>query len=220
MDNVIEIKHIGKKYKEWVLKDISLSCSKGEWAAIYGSNGSGKTTLLEILSGSRKPDGGELVYFGRDPFKNRRLFSEYVGYVPQEDPLIKDVSVNDNIRLWFSGSKKELKELYTGGILKLMGLDGIKNKRVSTLSGGMKRRLSIALALINNPPILLLDEPVTALDIKYKADVRKILKGYIKSGGTVIMTTHDLRDRELATRVLLLKDGVLSDLDKEEEIYG
>ncbi|MCD8158782.1 MAG: ATP-binding cassette domain-containing protein [Clostridiales bacterium] len=212
---MIEVKNLNKKYKNAVLKNLCLTADRGECIGIFGANGCGKTTLLEILSGSRKPDSGEISVFGKNPLKNKAVFSAYIGYVPQENPLIYDLSVKDNIRLWFDGNRSEFNTLFEKGIVSHMGLKEIKNKRVDKISGGMKRRLSIALALLKSPPVLLLDEPAAALDLKVKADIRNILKTYVKSGGTVIMTTHDEGDLSLFTRVMLMKDGKLKELDSE-----
>ncbi len=212
---MIEINNLSKKYKTKVLEGLSLKADRGECIGILGANGCGKTTLLEILSGSRKPDSGEITVFGKNPLKNKAVFSAYIGYVPQENPLIYDLSVKDNLRLWFDGSRREFNSLFEKGIVSRLGLGEIKNKRVDKISGGMKRRLSIAIALLKSPPILLLDEPTTALDLRLKADIRNILRSYLKSGGTVIMTTHDEGDLSLCTRLMLLKNGRLSELDRE-----
>ncbi|MCD7905278.1 MAG: ABC transporter ATP-binding protein [Clostridiales bacterium] len=212
--HMIEVKNLSKKYKNKVLNGLYLKADKGECIGILGANGCGKTTLLEILSGSRKPDGGEITVFGKNPLKNKAVFSACIGYVPQENPLIYDLSVKDNIRLWFDGNRAEFKALFEKGIVSRLGLDEIKNKRVDKISGGMKRRLSIALALLKSPPVLLLDEPTTALDLKLKADIRNILKIYLESGGTVIMTTHDEGDLAVCTRLLLLKESRLTEIDK------
>ncbi len=211
---MIEVKNINKKYKAKVLENLSLTAEKGECIGILGANGCGKTTLLEIMSGSRKPDSGIITVAGKNTLKSKGLFSEYIGYVPQENPLIGELSVKDNLRLWFNGSKKELNSVINEGIVKRLGLSELKDRRTDKLSGGMKRRLSIAIALLHSPPVLILDEPTTALDLKLKTDIRSILKAYLQSGGTIIMSTHDEGDLKLCTRLMLLKDGKLLELNK------
>lgn len=211
---MIEVKNICKKYKNKVLENLSLNAKKGECIGILGANGCGKTTLLEIISGSRLPDSGEISIMGKNPLKNKAVFSEYIGYVPQENPLIGDLSVKDNIRLWFKGGRAEFNALFEDGIVKRLGLAELKSRRADKLSGGMKRRLAIAIALLGSPPVLLLDEPTTALDIKLKTDIRSILKSYLLSGGTIIMSTHDEGDLKLCSRLMLLKNGALTETDK------
>ena len=146
---MIEVKHISKHYgKKQILKDISFQVNKGERVVIVGKNGSGKTTLLRIMSGLIKPDIGEIMYCGTAIKENRKLFKKYCGYVPQENPLIEELSVKDNLRLW-SKDKETCQN-----IIERFQLQDILKMQVMKLSGGMKRRLSIACSLLSNPEIL------------------------------------------------------------------
>ena len=208
---MIEVKHISKHYgKKQILNDISFFVEKGERVVIVGKNGSGKTTLLRIMSGLTKPDKGEIIYCGKTMKGAGKLFRKYCGYVPQENPLMEELSVKDNLRLW-SKDKETLSE-----IIERFQLKDILKMQVLKLSGGMKRRLSIACALLNKPEILILDEPTTALDLYYKEDILMWLKTYQKEGGVVLMTSHDEKEILNADRCFVLSAGQLLEFKKDE----
>lgn len=208
---MIEVSDIKKKYgKKSVLSDISFQANCGECVAIVGQNGCGKTTLMQILAGVVRPDGGSLSFFGCDPQKNIQIFRKYCGYVPQELPLIGELSVRDNLRLW--GAHRG--EVYHK-IVDSFQLEEIMKMPVDKLSAGMKRRLSIACALAEWPPILLLDEPVTALDLYYKESIEQWITEFKELNGIIIMTTHDEQEILNADRCLLMKDGRLIEIPKQ-----
>lgn len=212
---MIRAEHISKKYKSMVLKDITFTAQKGECIGILGANGSGKTTLLTVMAGVRRADGGKLYYNNEQALGRSRVFRKYTGYVPQTDPLIEELSAGDNLRLWSSVS---LKELLGREEIKALGVEDYINKRVSRLSGGMKRRLSIAAALSSSPPVLILDEPGTGLDLKARAETADYIRSYISSGGTVVMTTHIETEIELCTRLYIIKDGVLVPVEGKPDV--
>lgn len=209
---MIEVSQIKKKYgKKQVLKDISFQAKGGECVVIIGSNGCGKSTLLQILAGVINADGGEIRYFSQMARNDKSFFRRFCGYVPQENPLIDELSVRDNLRLW-TGKKAILQDEF----LKQFQLQDILDIPVYKLSGGMKRRLSIACAFQSHPPILLLDEPTTALDLYYKGEIREWLTEFKKMNGIIVMTTHEEREILEADRCLLMKEGVLTELDKKD----
>ena len=210
---MIHVNSICKNYgKNHILNCASFYAKKGECIAIVGANGCGKSTLLGILSGSRKSTSGNILYDGKDAINNPKLFSDYVGYVPQDNPLMDKLSVLDNLRFWYCESSRDLKEDLKNGVPARFGLDFYKNYSVEKLSGGMRKRLSIACALAKNPPILILDEPGASLDIICKEDIKYYLKTYIKNGGTVIITSHEESELDFCTRMYLLQNGVLTEL--------
>lgn len=212
----IEAMNITKSYgrKNVVLKDASFQASQGEYIAIVGANGCGKSTLLGILSGSLKADGGNLLADGKEPFKNSRVFSKYIGFVPQENPLMENLSVYDNLKFWYCDTGRSLKQDLVNGVPAVLGVSEYLHKTVDKLSGGMKKRLSICCALAKNPPVLILDEPGASLDIVCKQDIMNYLSAYTGSGGTVIITSHEEGELKMADRMYLLKDGVLTQMPK------
>lgn len=212
--SLIEVKSVAKKYgRHEVLKDVSFYSNTGECVGIVGANGCGKSTLLKILSGSIKPDSGSLIYDGADPLKNVKIFERLIGYVPQENPLMTQLSVMDNLKFWYCDSSRSLKNDLINGAPAMLGISAYADKRVDRLSGGQKKRLSIACALAKQPPVLIMDEPGASLDIVCKEDIKNYLQRYIQSGGTVILTSHEQTELELCSRMYLLKNGTMHELD-------
>lgn len=209
---MLEVSHIRKTYgKKVILEDISLKANCGECIAIVGRNGCGKTTLMQILAGALKPDTGEISFFGNNPLKKRKFFREYVGYVPQDPPLLEELSVKDNLKLW-----GVLKSEYFSTINSMFSLDEIMNMKVEKLSGGMKRRLGIACAIATLPSILLLDEPTTALDLYYKESIQEWLQKYREMKGIILLTSHDEKEILSCDRCLVMRQGNLLELSGEQ----
>lgn len=206
---MIKVSNIKKKYgKRIVLDDISFRADGGECVAVVGRNGCGKTTLMRILAGVMRPDFGQISYFNKNPLKNSSFFRKYCGYVPQELPLMEELSVKDNLKLWQANKSDNF-----GRIVKDFKLEEIMKTRVSKLSGGMKRRLSIACAFAQQPLILLMDEPTTALDIYCKEEILKWIDMFLSLNGIVIMTTHDEKEILNCSRCLVMNDGRLEELE-------
>ena len=202
----LELRGIAKKYgKKTVLSDVSFSASPGECLGVIGGNGSGKSTLLSLLAGVCKPDRGSFFWQEKDLFSDPKALRETVGFVPQGTPLFEELTAEDHLKLWYSSSamKRELQS----GILKRLGIDAFLKVRVSRLSGGMKKRLSIGCAMASHPKILLLDEPSAALDLPCKAEIHAYFEAFKKAGGIILLVTHDLQEIDLCDRLYLLKDG-------------
>lgn len=216
---MIEIKNISKKYGRTVILDnISFNIEKGDCIGIVGENGSGKSTLLSILAGTLKADSGELIINGKNAFKNHGIMKNLIGYVPQENPLIDELTVLDNLKLWYCNSKTGLKEELENGVLKALELNSVLKKEVQKLSGGMKKRLSIGIALAGHPPILILDEPEAALDINCRRDIHHYLADYIAKGGTILITSHNEKEISLCNKIFLMNSHHLKEL-KEEDTF-
>ena len=174
---MLEVKSLFKSYKSHcVLKDISFFASPGECVGIVGSNGCGKTTLLSIVAGAVKADAGSIQFHGKEAVGHPKVFFEEAAYVPQENPLIEELTVKDNLSLWYQGNKKRMEEDLKQGAAAMLGIGDMLKKPAGTLSGGMKKRLSIACALSNHASVLILDEPGAALDLECKALIRRYLK--------------------------------------------
>lgn len=205
----IEIKNVSKSFgKKQILKDVSLSASSGQCIGILGANGSGKSTLLSVLAGINKADSGEFLYDGHNLFDYEKVRAEIVGYVPQGTPLFEELSALDNLRMWYS--KKSLKKELDCGILSILGINDFLRVPVYKMSGGMKKRLSIGCAVSTHPPILLLDEPMAALDLSCKKNISDYLKRHKSLGGVVFIVTHDVMEMELCDEYYIVKDGTVN----------
>ncbi len=142
------------------------------------------------------------------------VIRKMTGYVPQENPLIPELTVYDNLRLWYP-DRKLLQQELEQGFLSLLGVGEFSEKQVSRLSGGMKKRVSIGIAMAGMPPVLLLDEPSAALDLVCKEDIRKYLQVYLERKGTVVITTHEESELDLCSKLYVMKDGRLKETDRE-----
>lgn len=208
MTGIIEVNGICKSYgRKKVLQNVGFYAAKGECVGIVGANGCGKSTLLNILSGGLKADGGTINYFGENPFEKKSVFSKLVGFVPQDNPLMEQLTVKDNLRFWYCDTNRKLNQDLENGIPAQFGLSEYENTRVSKLSGGMKKRLSIACAIAKEPRVLIMDEPGASLDIICKNDIIAYLKNFMSGGGTVILTSHEEMELKLCNRMYMLKEG-------------
>ncbi len=212
-----EIKKIKKSYgKKTPLADVSFSVGEARCVGILGKNGSGKSTLLSTLAGVQKCDGGEFIFDGEDLFKAPKKLSEIVGYVPQGTPLLEELSARDNLLLWYD--RKTLERELCGGVLSMLGIDEFIGVPVRKMSGGMKKRLSIACSIAKKPRLLLLDEPCAALDLVCKQSINEYLMKFKEQGGSLILATHDESELSLCDSIYILKDGRLTAYDYDGDI--
>lgn len=200
------LKNIKKTYsKKTVLRDVNISFDEGKCIGIIGENGCGKTTLISILAGMIPYDNGEFMYHNTDLLKDSSLRQNLVGYIPQGEPLIEELSCYDNLLMWYE--KEELSESLKTGVLAMLGINKFLDVPVKKMSGGMKKRLSIGCGVHHNPKILILDEPTAALDMSCREKIYSYLKDYKKQGNTIIMVTHEVREIELCDEIYILKNG-------------
>ena len=184
---MFSVSSVSKSYgKNKVLTDVSLSVSPGECIALLGINGSGKSTLLGILSRNIKPDSG---CFGFDCQANAAL-------LPQDNPLISELTAIDNIRLWHPGSRKTVMNSHNMSICQSLGVDSFLDKRVS-----------LAITMMSDPDLLLLDEPLASLDLLCKNGILSYLQNYISHGGSVIIATHETSALDICNKIYTLKNG-------------
>lgn len=215
---MLEMRGICKSYrKNAVLTGADIVLREGECVGLVGANGVGKSTLLKILVGGLKADDGE-IFFNGEPTDPQEL-SERVGYVPQEHPLFDDLTVKDNLELWYRGDKAKLAEDLKQGILNKFGIGNFYKKRVSKLSGGMKKRLSICCALASDPDVLVLDEPGAALDLSAKQLILNLIREFTNRGKSVIITSHELPELTLCDRLYGIKDGVATQLEEKIDSF-
>lgn len=198
---MIELKEIRKSFgKKLILEDLELSVRRGQCIGLVGTNGSGKSTLLSIMAGALKADGGSIAYNGR-LMTSREDLSRWAAIVPQDNPLIDELTVRDNLKLWYAGTGVDLNVALIKGLPRELGLHQVLSERVRNLSGGMKKRVSIACALANDAPILLMDEPAASLDLVMKQDIRRHLKRYLERGGTVVISSHEEDELKLCNEL-------------------
>ena len=207
---MLEVTGIEKKYKKrQILCGVSFTAKPGQCVGIVGGNGCGKTTLLSILAGVNRPNGGSVRFDGVEALGKRRVFEKNAAYVPQENPLIPELTARDNFRLWFKGDRQRMDEDLRGGVAASLGLAEFLDTPAGKLSGGQKKRLSIASALSGRAPVLILDEPGAALDLAAKEEILDYVRGYMQRGGCVILTSHEMAELSLCTALYVLKGGVL-----------
>lgn len=200
---------IQKAYKQKrVLENISLEAQEGNCIGILGGNGCGKSTLLSILAGVQNADAGSFLYQGRDMLRERAFRTEKLGYVPQGNPLLEELTAWDNLLLWYD--RKTLKKELSDGVLALLGIDSFLKVPVRKMSGGMKKRLSIGCVVVGRPKILLLDEPTSALDLVCKGKIHEYLEKYRQDGGILLLTTHDTQEIALCDKCYIMKQGILT----------
>ena len=207
---MLEASEIWKSYKKRpILRGVSLCAEPGQCIGIAGGNGCGKTTLLSILAGIRRPDSGTVRVNGVSIRENRKIAETGIAYVPQENPFIPELTAGDNYRLWFRGDRKKMESDLENGVGKALGLAGFIKTPAGKLSGGAKNRLRSAAALSNRAPVLILDEPGAALDLAAKEQIIDYVNQYRESGGSVILTSHEMEELRLCTHLFVLKNGCL-----------
>jgi ABC-2 type transport system ATP-binding protein len=209
---VIEVSRIRKTYGKTVAVDeVSFSVNEGEIFGLIGPNGAGKTTTMECIEGIRKPDGGTISVLGLDPFRQAYQLQERIGVQLQQAQLQKRIKVWEAVDLWASLYRK--KAVTAEHLLEQLGLTDKRNAWFMNLSGGQKQRLFIALALINDPEVVFLDELTTGLDPQARRAIWELVRGIRGRGKTVFLTTHLMEEAErLCDRVAIIEHGRILDI--------
>ena len=217
----IDIKNLTKKFKErTAVDDLSLTIKKGEFFALLGQNAAGKTTTIKMLSCLLTPTSGDALMLGDSIVKKTTAVKEKINISPQETAVAPNLSVKENLEFIASiyGSSKQEAKQKAREMMTKFGLSERAKNKAKTLSGGLQRRLSIAMALISSPEIIFLDEPTLGLDIRARHDLWKTLLE-LKGKITIILTTHYLEEVEaLADRVGIMHGGKLHALGTIDEL--
>ncbi|MDO5650222.1 MAG: ABC transporter ATP-binding protein, partial [Gallicola sp.] len=225
MENyVIELKNIRKAYGDnVVLKDLNLSIKKNEFLTLLGPSGCGKTTTLRIIGGFETADKGEVIFEGKN-ISTLAPYERQINTVFQKYALFPHLNVFDNIAFGLKLKKMEASviESKVSKILKLVNLAGFEKRRIESLSGGQQQRIAIARALVNEPKVLLLDEPLGALDLKLRKEMQVELKKIQEQVGiTFIYVTHDQEEAlTMSDTVVVMNEGLIQQIGTPIDIYN
>ena len=220
---IVDAVNVTKQYGDFkALDNLSLQVERGGVWALLGPNGAGKTTFLKCLLGL-KEFSGEIKIDGYNIQKDPKKAKNQIGYVPQHPSLYNEMTVQESLR--YFGDMRDVKRSRLRELLEFVGLELWARQPVGALSGGMQQRLMLAIALLSDPPILLLDEPTANLDVNRQVEFRNLISLLVKEGKTVVLTTHLLGDVDhIAEKIMLLNKGKLvvkssvSDLFKQLDL--
>src|SRR6266849_6740080 len=217
MRPVIQVSGVRKTYGPTVAVDeVSFEVNEGEIFGLIGPNGAGKTTTMECIEGLRSPDCGTISVLGLNPFRDVYKLQNRIGVQLQQAQLQKRIKVWEAIHLWASLYPKRV---HGDRLLEQLGLGEKRNAWFMTLSGGQKQRLFIALALINDPELVFLDELTTGLDPQARRAIWTLVRGIRERGKTVFMTTHLMEEAErLCDRVAIIEHGRIIDIGTPAEL--
>jgi ABC-2 type transport system ATP-binding protein len=217
---VISVAGVRKTYGTTVAVDeVSFEVQDGEIFGLIGPNGAGKTTTMECVEGIRRPDRGSISVLGLDPFRDVYQLQERIGVQLQQAHLQKRIKVWEAAHLWASLYKRSVSD--GDRLLEQLGLSEKRNAWFMTLSGGQQQRLFIALALINDPEVVFLDELTTGLDPQARRAIWELVRGIRARGKTVFMTTHLMEEAErLCDRVAIIEHGRIIDVDSPERLVS
>lgn len=218
MQPVIQVSGVRKTYGKTVAVDeVSFEVNDGEIFGLIGPNGAGKTTTMECIEGLRKPDRGTISVLGLDPFRQVYNLQERIGIQLQQAQLQKRIKVWEAVDLWASLYGKKAVE--AEALLDQLGLTDKRDAWFMNLSGGQKQRLFIALALINDPEVVFLDELTTGLDPQSRRAIWDLVRGIRERGKTVFLTTHLMEEAErLCDRVAIIEHGRIIDMDRPDKL--
>lgn len=218
----IDIRTISKRFGSLTaLNAVSLQIEQGEFFALLGPNGAGKTTLISALAGLSRPDSGEVRVMGHDVIQDYKNARRNLGVVPQE--LVFDPFFTVRETLTFQSGYFGLKhnDAWIDEILSKLGLENKAHANMRTLSGGMKRRVMVAQALVHRPPVIVLDEPTAGVDVELRQSLWAFIQELNQAGHTIVLTTHYLEEAEtLCNRIAMLKAGQIIALEDKATLLA
>jgi len=218
-DAAIRVTDLHKRYgAHEAVRGISFEVPYGEVFCLLGPNGAGKTTTVEVLEGYRERSAGDVRVLGHDPARREREFRERIGVVLQSSESWATLTVAETLRV-YAGYYERARNV--DEVIALVGLEEKRNARVKTLSGGQKRRLDLAIALIGDPDLVFMDEPTTGFDPQARRNAWEMIRGLRSLGKTVLLTTHYLDEaQQLADRVAVIRDGLIVREGTPEELVS
>ena len=219
----IKTNNLRKEYKDTVaVNSLNLEIEEGELFSLLGVNGAGKTTTIKMLATLTKPTSGDAFIFDKSVISDSNKVKEYIDVSMQETSIARKLTVLENIKFYANvqGLSKEEVDEAIKYVFDTFGLDKVKNKRASKLSGGWQRKLSIALALVSKPKVLFLDEPTLGLDVIARRELWNTIRS-LKGKMTIILTTHYMEEAEsLSDRIGIMKEGDLLFVGTKEELFS
>jgi ABC-2 type transport system ATP-binding protein len=217
--NAIEVRRLSKRYGDLeAVRDVSFSVAVGEVFCLLGPNGAGKTTITEILEGYRQRSDGEASVLGLDPAGGARELRERVGIVPQSCGVQNDLTVGELLEMY---GRYHRRRRSPDELIELVELDAKRDTRAATLSGGQRRRLDLALALVGDPDLLFLDEPTTGFDPQARRNAWSTIRTLCELGKTIFLTTHFMDEAQtLANRVAVMRAGRIIATGAPDELGG
>lgn len=220
MTVAIEVLGADKHYEKLhALKSVDLKVEQGDFFALLGPNGAGKTTLINLLAGLSRPDAGTLKVMGFDVVRDYRQARRNLGVVPQELVFDPFFTVRETLVIQSGYFGLERNDEWIDDILSNLQLDDKADTNMRALSGGMKRRVLIAQALVHRPPVIVLDEPTAGVDVELRQSLWKFIRRLNREGHTILLTTHYLEEAQmLCRRVAILKQGQVVRLDTTENL--
>ena len=223
--HAIEISGVVKRYQNLrALADVSLTVEQGEFFALLGPNGAGKTTLISALAGLVRVDAGSLAVMGHDVVKDYRAARRALGIVPQEIVFDPFFSVRETLRFqagYFGIGRGQALDAWIDELLANLALTDKADKNMRQLSGGMKRRVLVAQALVHRPSVIVLDEPTAGVDVELRQTLWAFIRSLNRQGHTILLTTHYLEEaQQLCTRIAMMKAGKIIALDNTENLLN
>ncbi len=221
---MIEVKNVSKEFKDVkAVNDVSLTIETDQFIGLLGPNGAGKSTLIKMMICLLDPTGGEIYFDGIKLTKDAMVIKKELGVVSQHINLDKELTVEEN--MIFAGKLYHMKKADINRrmdeIFELLNLNDIKKRQARYLSGGIKRKLMIAKALIHDPTYIFLDEPTVGIDVHARKEIWKFLKQYHKRGKTIILTTHYIEEaEELCEKIFLINKGEIFKSDTSEGLIN
>jgi ABC-2 type transport system ATP-binding protein len=213
MNSAVHIQHLEFKYAHhsaFTIHDLNLVIEHGERFGLFGPNGAGKTTLMNLMTGLREIHSGSITLLNQEMAKRKKEIFKLFGYVPQDFAFYQELSPRENLEFfgaWYGLHSSKIRKR-TDELMDVLGLNEYRNQRVQEFSGGMKRRVNLAIAVMHHPKILFLDEPTVGVDVQTRHAIISYLKLLNESGTTLIYTSHQLAEaEELCEKIALMDEG-------------
>jgi ABC-2 type transport system ATP-binding protein len=218
---LIEVQNITKKYNNFIaVDDISFKIEEGEVVGFLGPNGAGKSTTMSMITGFIEPTSGKIIVNGYDINQKSKQAKRQIGYMPENVPLYPELTVKEFVSYMADLKlvKGRDKKAEIDRVVKLTGLEEVKGKLIRSLSRGYKQRVSLAGALVGNPPILILDEPTVGLDPKQVIEIRNLIKSLGKKH-TILISSHILSEiSQMCNKIMIINKGKILRIDSTSEI--